>query len=342
MKKFCLSLCAFFPHVLRLALAILLGSLLISYLVAQLLVWMEKIPFSLVFPYMFMGGTTIALFVFAAFYRNLHTQKRSLKAIQKAVSELGKGKMAVPLSETGAPAIRSVIRVFNQMSVELKSQENAQAVLVAGVSHDLRTPLTRIRLAMEMIEEKENFLTESILRDIDECNAIIEQFIDYQRAGQDVPMTCCELNGLLGAVIETEQHHSMNITSSVDIENHLSASEIFIFANPLSIKRILANMFTNALRYGEGWIRISSGITENFGWFQVEDNGSGMTKEEAAILFQPFVQGERVRGFHNNGGAGLGLAIIRRIISIHEGYIEVGESEKGGLSIRAYLPLNTK
>ncbi|WP_319925424.1 ATP-binding protein [Xenorhabdus littoralis] len=284
-------------RLLYLTLVIMLGSLLVSYLVARLLMRMETLSFNVLLPYIFIGVFTAAWSVFTAFWWYLHIQKRSLEA-----------------------------------------QESERAVLIAGVSHDLRTPLTRIRLAMEMMGEKEDFLAESIHRDIEECNAIIDQFIDYQRAGQDVPMVCCELNGLLEAVIEKEQRCTANV------ENHLSTQSIFILANSLSIQRVLANMFTNALRYGNGWIRISSGSTEKFGWFQVEDNGTGMTKEEAAILFQPFMQREQARNTHNNihhnhRGVGLGLAIISRIIDIHGGYIEVGESEKRGLSIRAYIPL---
>lgn len=338
MKRLWLSLLALFPPILFLS----LGCLLISYLAAQLLATLEKIPFSVVFPYVFIGIFASALTVSVAFWRYLHIQKQSLKAIQKAARDIGKGRKVAPLPEVGAPAIRSLTRTLNQIAVELQSQESARVVLIAGVSHDLRTPLTRIRLAIEMLEGKDDFLTESIHRDIEECNAIIDQFIDYQRSGQDVPMICCELNELLESVIEFETAIKTEQRCAADIENNLSPRPVFVSANSLSIKRVLVNMLTNAQRYGNGWIRISSGSTEKFGWFQVEDNGKGMTKEEAATLFRPFIQGERVRHIYNNGGVGLGLAIIRRIIDIHEGYIEVGESEKQGLSIRAYIPLNEK
>ncbi|KMJ44417.1 EnvZ [Xenorhabdus khoisanae] len=338
MKRLWLSLLALFPYILSLS----LGCLLISYLAAQWLATLERVSFNVVFPYLFIGVFTSALSVFVVFWRYLHIQKQSLKTIRKAAMDMGKGKRIASLPERGTPVIRSLISAFNQIAVELKSQESVRAVLIAGVSHDLRTPLTRIRLAMEMLEGKDDFLTESIHRDIEECNAIIDQFIDYQRSGQDVPMSRCELNALLESAIEFETAIETEPCCAADIENNLSSRPIFISANPLSIKRVLVNMFTNAQRYGNGWIRISSGSTERFGWFQVEDNGRGMTKEEAAILFQPFIQGERIRNTHNNGGVGLGLAIIRRIIDIHKGYIEVGESEKQGLSIRAYIPLNEK
>ncbi|PHM44855.1 two-component sensor kinase EnvZ [Xenorhabdus mauleonii] len=342
--------------VLYSVLALFLGSLIISYPFAQLLVNIEKLPFSTVFPYLFMSVFVAALSVCAAFWRYLHIQKRALKSIQKTIMEMGEKKQVKSLSATGMPAVRSVRQAVNQLSGRLASQESTQAVLLAGVSHDLRTPLTRIRLAMEMMEGKDEFLTESIYQDIEECSAIIDQFIDYQRAGQDMPKSRCELNELLAAVIKSETVIKPETAgtpeqgSHAGIEENLSAQPIFVMANSLSIKRVIANMFTNARRYGKGWIQISSGTTEKFGWFQVEDNGVGMTKEEAAILFRPFVQGERIRNAHNDanndgntsGGAGLGLAIIRRIIDSHAGYIEVNKSIKGGLSIRAYLPLDTQ
>ncbi|OTA15616.1 two-component sensor kinase EnvZ [Xenorhabdus vietnamensis] len=332
MKKPRLSLRIWFSYVLYL----MLGSLLFSSLVALFLVAFEKFSFNAIFPYLFISIFVVGLSVFAVFWRYLAIQKWALKSIHEAVIDMEKGRRVSPLPEKGFPAIRSVIRALNQLSAVLKSQESEQAVLMAGVSHDLRTPLTRIRLAMEMLGEKDGFLTESIHQDIEECNAMIDQFIDYQRAGQDVPFTCCELNGLLEEVIEAEQR----CITDVDIENHLSSDPIFILAHSLSVKRVLVNMFTNARRYGNGWIRISSGSTEKFGWFQIDDNGTGITEEEVAILFQPFKQGVRASSIRSNGGAGLGLAIIHRIIGIHGGSIQVGSSEKEGLSIRVYIPLS--
>ncbi|MBD1227805.1 ATP-binding protein [Xenorhabdus griffiniae] len=331
-KKFWLSLRTLCFRVLYLV----LGSLLFSTLITLLLVVLEALPFNAVFPYLFISVFAMALSVFMVFWRYSAIQKHSLKAMQKAVIDIRKGRRGSSVPEMGMPAIRAVIRALNQLSVELKSQESDQAVLIAGVSHDLRTPLTRIRLAMEMMEGKDDFLTESVHQDIEECNAMIDQFIDYQRAGQEMPMTCCELNGLLEEVITAEQR----CAADTDIENRLATSSIFILAHPFSIKRVLVNLFTNARRYGNGWIRISSGSTEKFGWFQVEDNGTGMTKEEAAVLFQPFMQGNNRREI--NSGVGLGLAIIRRIIDSHGGDIQVGSSEKQGLSIRISIPLNKR
>jgi two-component system osmolarity sensor histidine kinase EnvZ len=314
----------------------LLGSLMISSLAAKMLATLEKRPFAAVFPYILLSVLVTGVLVSTAFWRYFRAQRGKLKTL-----------------------------------------EDDRLIFMAGISHDLRTPLTRIRLAMEMIDKKNDFLCESINRDIDECNEIINQFIDYQRFGQAMPTTCCELNQLLKEVIDAEKpvmpdriKAENNQSDSYDrhfesecsegecfegecFEDRLSAEPIFIIANSLSVKRVLANMLTNAYRYGNGWLRISSGATEKFGWFQLEDNGTGITEEQAATLIHPFQQGKQSHNsqhhhhkhhqHHNRGlmnSYGLGLAIIHRIVDMHEGYLEIGNGEKGGLSIRAYFPLS--
>jgi len=106
--------------------------------------------------------------------------------------------------------------------------------------------------------------------------------------------------------------------------------------HPLSIKRAVANMVVNAARYGNGWIKVSSGTETHRAWFQVEDDGPGIKPEQRKHLFQPFVRGDSAR---STSGTGLGLAIVQRIIDNHNGMLEIGTSERGGLSIRAWLPV---
>ncbi|MBC8946206.1 ATP-binding protein [Xenorhabdus indica] len=358
MKKFRLPGHGVFLCALYWILAMLLGSLMVSSLAAYLLLLvleksssLEKISFISVLPYIFISVLTTVLSVSTAFWFYLRAQKQHLTTILQAIIKMGKGKVVTALPESGAPAIQSVIRAFNQMSVRVNSLEDERVIFMAGISHDLRTPLTRIRLAIEMVGGEDDFLYESINRDIEECNTIINQFINYQRSGLDAIIGRCELNQLIEDVIGAEKAvmaektNTENNSAEKSIEDNLSAAPVFIMANPLSVKRVLANMFTNAHRYGNGWIRISSGATEQFGWFQIEDNGTGITQEEATILFQPFRQGKQSYSnklHHHNSGVGLGLAIIRRIIDKHDGYLDIGRSEKGGLSIRAYIPLATE
>ena len=282
--------------------------------------------FSQVFRYT-MG---IFLSIFAGVWLYIRYQNRPLLDLEYHANQIGKGIMLPAMRERGAVEVRAVIRSFNHMMTDIKTLENDRTILMAGVSHDLRTPLTRIRLATEMMGQEDGYLAESINKDIEECDAIIGQFMDYLRTGQEMTMEFCDLNSILNEAVVAES----NVAGPIEIA--LMPGEITVNANPLTIKRAVTNMIVNAHRYGNGWIQVSSGKNDEFAWFQVDDNGVGIKEEDIQRLFQPFVQGEKAR---SNKGTGLGLAIIRRIIDAHEGHIEVKKSERGGLSIRATLPL---
>ncbi|MBS9431952.1 two-component system sensor histidine kinase EnvZ [Photorhabdus hainanensis] len=286
----------------------------------------EQNQFSPIFRY----TLAILLLIFGCIWLYIRFQNRPLLEMEYAARQTGKGIMMPSVREAGSLEVRAAIRSFNQMSAGIKLLESDRTILIAGVSHDLRTPLTRIRLATEMMSKEDAYLSESINKDIEECNAIIEQFIDYLRTGQEMPMEFCELNAILKEVISAENGYEQ------DIENHLSLNPITVNANPISIKRALANLLVNANRYGNGWIKVSSGQTNKFAWFQVEDNGAGIKQEDLPRLFQPFVRGERAR---SSSGTGLGLAIVQRIIDAHDGKIEMGVSLRGGLSIRVCIPV---
>ncbi len=128
----------------------------------------------------------------------IRIQNRPLVDLEHAALQVGRGIIPPPLREYGASEVRSVTRAFNHMAAGVKQLADDRTLLMAGVSHDLRTPLTRIRLATEMMGEQDGYLAESINKDIEECNAIIEQFIDYLRTGQEMPMELADLNAVLG------------------------------------------------------------------------------------------------------------------------------------------------
>ncbi|KMV70982.1 osmolarity sensor protein [bacteria symbiont BFo2 of Frankliniella occidentalis] len=260
----------------------------------------------------------------------IRMQNRPLVALEHAALQVGRGQIPPLLREYGASEVRSVTRAFNQMASGVKQLADDRTLLMAGVSHDLRTPLTRIRLATEMIGADEQYLADSINKDIEECNAIIEQFIDYLRTGQEIQKERVDLNTVLGEVVAAESGYER------EIDNHVMSNELLLDINPLGIKRAVANMVVNAARYGNGWIRVSSGRELDRAWFQVEDDGPGIDKEQIAHLLQPFVRGDSAR---TTSGTGLGLAIVQRIIDAHQGELSFDTSEKGGLKIRAWLPL---
>ena len=260
----------------------------------------------------------------------IRMQNRPLVDLEHAALQVGKGLIPPPLREYGASEVRSVTRAFNQMTAGVKMLADDRTLLMAGVSHDLRTPLTRIRLATEMMSEQDAYLAESINKDIEESNAIIEQFIDYLRTGQEMQTEMADLNGILTEVVAAESGYERVI------ETELFDRVLMVNVNPLSIKRAAVNMVVNAARYGNGWIKVNSGKEPQRVWFEVEDDGPGIEPSQLKYLFQPFVRGDSAR---STSGTGLGLAIVQRIVDAHAGTLEIGSSARGGLRIRAYLPL---
>ena len=259
-------------------------------------------------------------------------QNRPLKALQAAALQIGKGDFPEQLPERGSTEVIAVTRAFNQMSKGVQQLEQDRALLMAGVSHDLRTPLTRIRLATEMMPASEDYLAEGIINDIDDMNAIIDQFIDYVRIDSSADNDAENLNYLIEDVggHVPESWHSAITVDYGDIPQAC--------VRAISIKRVLVNLLENAERYGQGKIHIISGYNRAAKrvWFTVADNGPGIAAADIERLVQPFTQGDRARA---SRGSGLGLAIVKRIVERHQDRISFGRSAYlGGLEVRVELP----
>jgi two-component system osmolarity sensor histidine kinase EnvZ len=256
---------------------------------------------------------------------------RPVKALQMAAEHVGRGDFPKPLKEQGTSEIMEVTQAFNHMSKGIKQLEEDRNLLMAGISHDLRTPLTRIRLATEMMSELDSFLREGIEGDIDDMNSIIDQFIDYIRHDSKDKPELDDLNALIEETIHAETPADRNI--------YFIASECpRIPLRHVAIKRVIANLIQNALRYTDGDIEIVTGIDKQkkCAFFIVSDCGEGIPEAEIERLFQPFTQGDKARGTE---GSGLGLAIIKRIVDTHGGCVELSNKSEGGLQARVCLPL---
>ena len=256
---------------------------------------------------------------------------RPLKALQVAAEHVGRGDFPKPLKEQGTSEIMEVTQAFNHMSKGIKQLEEDRNLLMAGISHDLRTPLTRIRLATEMMSDLDSFLREGIEGDIDDMNSIIDQFIDYIRHDSKDKPELDDLNALIDETIHAETPADRNI--------YFTASECpKIPLRHVAIKRVIANLIQNALRYTDGDIEIVTGIDKlkKCAFFTVSDCGEGIPEADIERLFQPFTQGDKARGTE---GSGLGLAIIKRIVDTHGGGVELSNKPEGGLQARVYLPL---
>lgn len=258
---------------------------------------------------------------------------RPIKALQEAAEEVGRGDFPEQLKEQGSTELVAVTRAFNQMSAGVKQLEKDRNLLMAGVSHDLRTPLTRIRLATEMMGPNEDYLKEGIVNDIEDMNMIIDQFIAFIRHHKEEALVATDINNLINDIVEAELQNKDRV-----IELDLDKSISMLMMRPVAIKRVITNLIENALRYSEKEVTIRTGIDldKQQVLFCVSDKGPGIPEQQIASVFEPFSQGDSARG---GEGSGLGLAIIKKIIDMHKGEVTLENLPVEGLKVTVSLPL---
>lgn len=300
-----------------------------DYWVRVPLAGLEETSFPLLTFYLLMIGV---LSVIGGWLLARHLNK-PLQSLQLAAIQVGRGEFPAPLSErSGATEIIAVTKAFNYMASGIRQLEQDRALLMAGVSHDLRTPLTRIRLASEMMAEQDSWIREGIVNDIEDMNAIIDQFIDYLRHHKQEELQRINLNDLIEETVQAEQVQQRKLIT------RLAADLPKICLRRIAMKRVLNNLLENALRYSEGDIEISSGYerSQKRVYLEIRDHGPGIPEHKMQAMFSPFVQGDEARG---SGGSGLGLAIIKKIIDTHQGEIRLHNHARGGLVVTVLLPL---
>ncbi|MBQ4813796.1 two-component system sensor histidine kinase EnvZ [Pseudoalteromonas luteoviolacea] len=258
---------------------------------------------------------------------------RPLRALQTAASRVGAGDFSLRLVEQGSTEVIEVTRAFNQMSKGIAALESDRRLIMAGVSHDLRTPLTRIRLATEMMSDEEDYLKEGIIDDIEDMNAIIDQFIEYLRHHSSGEMNLDDVNALVEEVVHAEQQHKRVINFT------MAPSLPPILMNTVALKRVITNMIENAIRYSNEDIEVVSLLDKKWVLIQVKDRGPGIPESELESVFEPFKQGDQARG---SEGSGLGLAIIKRIVTTHGGQVTLSNRKDGGLCAEVRLPVAKK
>ncbi len=251
---------------------------------------------------------------------------RPLAAMRRAAIRLGRGQPHEPLSESGAHELRTVASAFNRMASNLESMERERAMVLAGISHDLRTPLSRLRLALEMSGADSHTL-DAMIADIDEIDAIIGQFLDFAR-GTNEQKDENDLGALLGELAE----HYARIGKEVRLIPH--AVPPLPFAR-MAVRRALANLVDNALRYAGEPIEIEALVRSDAVAVEVRDQGPGIPPGEVERLKRPFTRLDDSRA--GAGGSGLGLAIVERTALAHGGRLELVPRTPRGLVARLVL-----
>jgi len=251
---------------------------------------------------------------------------RPLKRLAQAAQQVGQGATPQPLPERGAQEIVAVSRAFNQMSADLAADERERALVLAGISHDLRTPLARVRLAAELSADES--LREGLVADVEQMDAVIRQFLDYARLDESEAAVSTDLQAL---VQETAQPFAAQAKLTLDLQPVPP-----LVVRPLLLKRALANLLDNAVKYGGGEIIVQLGQGGNRVVMAVADRGAGIPAAQREAAKRPFMRLESARS--DATGSGLGLAIVERAARLHGGELQLEDRAEGGLVARLVLP----
>lgn len=269
--------------------------------------------------------------LFVAFVAGWALRKvtRPLASLANAASGLARDLNRPPLPETGPQEVARAAQAFNAMQRDLRRYLETRAHALAGVSHDLRLPLTRLRLRLERLPEGE--LRSQIEGDIAEMDAMIRSTLEYLSAGSGAEKPVrLNLNALLEGVVEDMEP----LGARISVHGEASAP---ILAQPQAIRRCLANLLENARRYGGESIDMRVAESADAVEIRVEDRGPGIPAADRDRVFEPYVRLEASRAKHT-GGTGLGLAIARAIARANGGDIALEDRTGGGLAAVLRLP----
>ncbi len=279
------------------------------------------------------GGVTLLLsLVGAVFISRLINQP--LARLSTAARAVARGKTPPKLPESGPAEIREANRSFNQMVQDLKQVESDRAVILAGISHDLRTPIARMLLEVEMARLPED-AQRGMQADLAQMEAIIAQFLDYARPAEPGSHAVFDLSALLHKVAQEAQR-----SPEIDVSTSIG-DELRVRGNQTEIERLMNNLIENARRYGKtagsdvAQVDISASKLGGEVVIELADRGSGLPDDQIPHLLRPFTRMDSARSQAN--GAGLGLAIVDRVVQKHHGRLEIKNREGGGLAVRVWL-----
>ena len=289
---------------------------------------LRKRLFSRTTPLVLIWTTASALLLFIVASLFMRNQIRPLRRLSEAADRFGKGNDIGLFKPEGATEVRKAGFAFNIMRDRLRRQLNERTEMLAGVSHDLRTPLTRMKLQLAMMQSDDKI--ESLQEDVDSMQKMVEGFLTYARGAAHEVSELTNLKKLLSKAIEQLDNPSIVMELECD-------DSIEIILKIDLFKRCLSNILLNAQKYAHNiWISVDS--IEDVLKIIIDDDGPGIPNSEHERVFQPFYRLEASRN-SETGGVGLGLTIARDVMRSHGGQIRLRKSPQGGLRVILRLPL---
>ena len=254
----------------------------------------------------------------------LKNQTRPLVKLAKAAEKFGKGDYVNDFRPSGAQEIRKAAYEFDRMAKRINRHLNQRSEMLSGISHDLRTPLTRLKLQLAMLDKKE--VSKNMSKDIDEMEKMLNDYLQFAKTQAQEETSEIDLNYLFK---ELEKNFDENLKV-------LYNEKIIFSGRPIALKRSFENIIQNGLNYGKKvFIKISK--SSNRVLIVFEDDGPGIPEDQYKNVFKPFFRLDKSRSL-NHSGVGLGLAIVEDIINSHGGNIQLGKSQYNGLLVKISLP----
>lgn len=251
-----------------------------------------------------------------------------MRQLSEAAEKLGRGESIEPMPETGPNETRATIRAFNQMQERLTRFIDDRTQMLAATSHDLRTPLTSLRLRAELVDDLE--LKSKMLATLDEMQRMVEAMLAFAREdSQHEETRDVDLGSLVQSIVD-------DLGDLGHIATFTPGEKCIVRGRPYTLTRALRNIIENAARHGGG-AKVSLDLRENEIAIIVEDNGPGIPEGDQAHVFDPFIRLDEARN-QESGGMGLGLGIARTIVRGHGGEIEIANKPEGGLRAIIRLP----
>lgn len=276
---------------------------------------------------LWMVGTSLVLLTVAILF--LHNQIKPIVRLSEAAESFGKGRPPPPdFKPRGAREVRQAAHAFIEMRDRIERHVEQRTVMLAGVSHDLRTVLTRFKLQLAMFEDSPEL--EAMRADVDEMQAMLEDYVAFAKGDAGEEIVRSDIGEILSEV-KSQAHGEREI--AVEVEN----APLVVPVRRHAFKRAVANLVNNAARFA-AHVNVSAAKQNGALTVSVEDDGPGIPEEEREHVFRPFYRLDHARN-QDSGSTGLGLAIARDIARIHGGDIALSQSSLGGLKAVLKLPV---
>jgi two-component system osmolarity sensor histidine kinase EnvZ len=267
---------------------------------------------------------SIVLIIIALIF--LKNQTKPLVKLAKAAERFGKGDYVNDFRASGSQEIRKAAFEFDRMAKRINRHLNQRAEMLSGISHDLRTPLTRLKLQLAMLKQKD--ISESMSKDIDEMEKMLNDYLQFAKTQVQEPSTTINLNDLLLSIRNKFNNNNFTFNESSDL--------IELKGRLTALQRSFENIIQNGLTYGKK-VNVEIQKGNRLATILFEDDGPGIPEDQYKNVFKPFFRLDKSRSL-NQSGVGLGLAIVEDVINSHGGNIQLGKSKKNGLLVKISLP----